>query len=289
MKKKGPQFLRFILPLVEVLKNNSGSATSSEATDLVIEKMNISESEQQEVLKNGTSRVRNQIAWARNYLVQTDYLDSSKRGVWSLTEKGLNTDINKIDPLVIFKQVQDKYVKKSSSKTSEETHEKQVELIEEPEQQGQNYRIELLNFLKSLSPDGFERLTRRLLLEAGFENVVVTGKTGDGGIDGHGILQINPLVSFKVMFQCKRFQNSVSPSQIRDFRGAIIGRAEKGIFITTGTYTKSAKDEARRDGVVPIELVDGDKLVQMFEELELGLKVKKTFEIDYEFFRPYKI
>ena len=117
---------------------------------------------------------------------------------------------------------------------------------------------------------------------------MVTGKSGDGGIDGNGILQVNPLVSFKVMFQCKRFQKSVSPSQVRDFRGAILGRAEKGIFITTGNFTTAAKEEARRDGVIPIELVDGDKLVEMFEQLEIGLKVKRTFEVDYDFFKPFK-
>ncbi|ACK67649.1 restriction endonuclease [Rippkaea orientalis PCC 8801] len=288
MRKKGSQFLRFIIPLIEVLKANGGSATSNEATDLVIEKTNISEDEQQEVLKNGTSRIRNQVAWARSYLVKTDYLNSSTRGVWSLTEKGLNTDIEKIIPLSIYKEVQGKYIKKTSSTNLEEINNNKLELIEEAEQQDQNYRVELLNLLKNLSPSGFERLTQRLLREAGFQNVVVTGKTGDGGIDGHGILQINPLVSFKVMFQCKRFQNSVSPSQIRDFRGAIIGRAEKGIFITTGTYTINAKEEARRDGVVPIELVDGEQLVKMFEQLELGLQVTKTFEINHEFFRQYK-
>lgn len=119
--------------------------------------------------------------------------------------------------------------------------------------------------------------------------MVVTGKSGDGGIDGNGVLEINPFVSFKVMFQCKRFQKSVTASQIRDFRGAIIGRAEKGIFITTGTYTTSAKDEARRDGVIPIELVDGDKLIEMFEKLEMGLKIKKSYEIDYEYFNQFKI
>jgi len=286
MKNKGPRFLRFFIPLLEILKENGGSATASEATDAVLEKLNISEKEQQEILKSGTSKVRNQVAWARNYLVQSGLLDSSKRGVWNLTNKGLNANITFEDALNIFKEVQSRYSKTTIKKPDEIKLEEKSE--EEPLAE-ENYKVELLNILKSISPNGFERLSQRLLREAGFQNVVVTGKSGDGGIDGNGVLEINPFVSFKVMFQCKRFQKSVTASQIRDFRGAIIGRAEKGIFITTGTYTTSAKDEARRDGVIPIELVDGDKLVEMFEKLEMGLKIKKSYEIDFEYFNQFKI
>jgi len=118
--------------------------------------------------------------------------------------------------------------------------------------------------------------------------VIVTGRSGDGGIDGHGILQINPFVSFKVLFQCKRYKGSVSASQIRDFRGAMMGRADKGIILTTGSFTLSAKKEARRDGVPPIEIIDGNKLAEMFEHLELGLKPKKDYEVDYNFFEDFK-
>ena len=141
----------------------------------------------------------------------------------------------------------------------------------------------------SLPPSGFERLSQRLLREAGFTQVVVTGQSGDGGIDGFGILQVNPLVSFKVLFQCKRYAKSVAPSQVRDFRGAMSGRADKGIIITTGTFTAEAKREATRDGAPPIELIDGEKLIDMLEELELGLKSVKTYEVEHAFFNEFKI
>ncbi|AUB83630.1 hypothetical protein THSYN_23555 [Candidatus Thiodictyon syntrophicum] len=146
----------------------------------------------------------------------------------------------------------------------------------------------LLDVLKSLPPEGFERASQRLLRESGFERVVVTGKSGDGGIDGNGILQVNPFVSFTVLFQCKRYAGSVSASQVRDFRGAMVGRADKGIIITTGTFTTEAMKEARRDGAPPIELVDGDTLVQMFERLELGVKPKTVYEVDETFFEEYR-
>jgi restriction system protein len=126
------------------------------------------------------------------------------------------------------------------------------------------------------------------LRESGFESVTVTGRSGDGGIDGVGILQMTSFVSFKVLFQCKKYSGSVSPSQIRDFRGAMLGRTDKGIIITTGTFTNDARKEAVRDGVPAIELVDGEKLVDMFESLRLGLKPRVAFDVDYEFFDEFK-
>jgi restriction system protein len=135
---------------------------------------------------------------------------------------------------------------------------------------------------------GFERLCQRVLREAGFTQVVVTGRSGDGGIDGHGTLAVNPLVSFKVLFQCKRISKSVSPSQVRDFRGGMAGRADKGIILTTAAFTAEARREASRDGVPPIELIDGEKLMHMLEQLELGLRAVKTYEIDLGFFREFE-
>ncbi len=287
-KKSGPQFLRFYIPIIEVLRELGGSGTLSEVVDKVIEKLNISEEEQKETLKSGTQKIKNQIAWARSYLVQNNYIDSSQRGIWSLTNKGFTVVLNDIDSLNEFKNVQAKYknndknIKEIDSKINESKNEEKINI------ETDSYRIELLNILKSLSPNGFERICQRLLRESGFEKVTVTGKSSDGGIDGIGILEINPFVSFKVLFQCKRYQGSVGSSQIRDFRGAMQGRAEKGLFLTTGNFTSEAKKESIRDGVPPIELVDGEKLVSMFEKLELGLKPKTTYNIDRNFFEEFK-
>jgi len=286
MKVKGPQFLRFFIPVLDVLKELGGSGTANEVTDLVIEKLNIPEEEQQKTLKNGSSWIRNQIAWARLYLVKADLLDSSRRGIWSLNEKGLKANLTQQDVLHYFKEIQSRLIQQSKQKKKKE----QISITGQDEEQVEDddYKIELLGILKSLPPEGFERICQRLLRESGFEQVVVTGKSSDGGIDGNGILQINPFVSFKVLFQSKRYQGSVSSSQIRDFRGALIGRADNGIIITTGSFTAEAKKEARRDGVPPIELVDGEKLVEMFELLELGLRPKKTYEIDEHFFEDFQ-
>jgi restriction system protein len=158
----------------------------------------------------------------------------------------------------------------------------------EPPLEIQPHKEELLSILQALPPDGFERLCQRLLRVSGFSKVVVTGKSGDGGIDGEGILEINPLVSLKVIFQAKRYKGAVSASQIRDFRGAMQGRAEKGIFITTGRFTQEAKNEALREGAPPIELVDANKLTVLFEQRKLGLKSKIVYEIDDGFFEDYR-
>ena len=146
----------------------------------------------------------------------------------------------------------------------------------------------LQDFHDKLSATEFEKLIYTLLDKMGFSDLELTGKSGDGGIDGHGILQINPLVSFKVLFQCKRYQGAVRVSAVRDFRGALQGRADKGIILTTGTFTTDAKKEAIRDGATPVELVDGDQLVEMFEKLELGLVPKTDFDIDREFFEGFR-
>jgi len=285
IRSKGPQSIRFYKPIIEVLKESGGSGTAAEVIDRVIEKIGIPEAEQEVTLKNGQSRVRYQVQWAQLYLAYAGYIDASKRDIWSLTEKGLSTDTMTFDALGIFKEIHKSFVKEKKPK---ELRKPLVGETEEEEIEPPDHRTSLLNLIKSLPPSGFERLSQRLLRESGFQKVEVTGKTGDGGIDGFGILQVNPFVSFNVLFQCKRYQGAVTPSQIRDFRGAMMGRADKGIIITTGTFTLEAKKEARRDGAPPIELVDGDTLVQMFEQQQLGLIPRTTYDVDEKFFDDFK-
>ena len=285
MKAKGPEFIRFFKPILQILKQSGGSGTTSEVIDRAIELLGIPESDQEAVLKNGQSRVRNQVQWARFYLVRAGYLDSSRRGIWNLTEKGAQTDLSTFNAYDVFQLVQ-KGVQ-AEKKRKKELHEPFIDENDQSSVEAPDYKSELLALIKSLPPSGFERLCQRLLRESGFQEVVVAGRSGDGGIDGIGILQVNPFVSFNVLFQCKRYQGSVTPSQVRDFRGAMAGRADKGIMMTTGTFTVEAKKEARRDGAAPIELVAGEDLVKLFEDLELGLLPRRTFEVDRKFFDEF--
>jgi restriction system protein len=135
--------------------------------------------------------------------------------------------------------------------------------------------------LRALPPDAFERLAQRILREAGFIKVEVTGRSGDGGIDGIGVLRVN-LLSFHVLFQCKRYQSSVGASAIRDFRGAMVGRSDKGVVITTGTFTPDAKREATRDGAPAIDLIDGDQLCDLLKDLKLGVRTEMVEQVNVE-------
>ena len=283
---EGTKFLRYFGPLLDALRKLGGSGSPDEVVEQIASDMNLSDDEQNETVPSGGSRLKTNVAWARFYLVREGLLDSSKRGVWSLTERGRSTQVSVEQAGEIFSRWVKIFDGQRKSKPSDaEPIAEQV--AEASGATSKDYRTEALEILLALPPSGFERLAQRLLREAGFTQVAVTGQSGDGGIDGYGTLQINHLVSFKVLFQCKRYANSVSSPQVRDFRGAMAGRADKGIIITTGTFTAEAKREATRDGVPPIELIDGDKLLDMLESLELGLRPVTTFEVDHSFFAEF--
>lgn len=289
-KRKNPdgtKFLRYFGPLLDALRNLGGSGTPEEVAERVAKDMGLSDTEQNELLPSGGLRYRTNVAWARFYLVREGLLDSSKRGIWSLTERGRSAHLTLSQAGEIFNRWVKIFDEQRRAKNAAD------EPIAEQVAEGsgaptKDYRAETLDLLMALPPTGFERLAQRLLREAGFTQVIVTGQSGDGGIDGYGTLQINPLVSFKVLFQCKKYAKSVSPSHVRDFRGAMDGRADKGIIITTGTFTAEARREATRDGASPIELIDGEKLLDMLESLELGLRPVTTYEVNHAFFAEFR-
>ena len=284
-KAEGAQFLKYFGPLLDALRALGGSGTPDEVVERIALDLKLTDDVQDEPLPSGESRFRNQVAWARFYLVREGLIGSSKRGVWSLTERGRATKLT----LEQAKAIRSKWVRYFQEQRQSKVSAPKSD-IEQTEATESNADVDgkLIELLLKLPPAGFERLSQRLLREAGFTQVIVTGRAGDGGIDGYGTLQVNPLVSFKVLFQCKRYTGSVSPSQVRDFRGAMSGRADKGIIISTGTYTAEARREASRDGAPPVELINGEKLVGMFKDLELGLKPVKTYEIDDSFFEEFR-
>jgi len=218
-------------------------------------------------------------------------LDSLKHGTWRLTPEGKEASISENDAGIIFqkwvaihhkaRKIAAENISAVTPKTPEDSNPEEFETDDE---------MDLLEILRGLSPVGFEKVCRELLRESGFENVEITGGTADGGIDGYGTLEINPFVSFKVLFQCKRYsaKNTVSRAQVGDFRNAMIGRAEKGIIITTSSFTNAARQEAAREGAPPIELVDSKKLVEMFQRVELGVIKKTVFSVDLHYFENYR-
>lgn len=289
--KKGPQFVRYFAPVIEALKELGGSGRPAEVCDLIARNLKISEQERSILNKGGQTKFENRVHWARFYLAKGGYVDASTRGVWSLTEKSQAVEkMSFEEAMVIFSTIQSQFDTGKTESGNDITPIADESIAPSPSAASSdtNYRSRLLSILQALPASGFERLCQRLLRESGFEQVVVTGRSGDGGIDGQGLLQLNPFVSFKVLFQCKRYVGTVGSGQVRDFRGAMMGRADKGIIMTTGTFTGDAQKEALRDGVPPIELVNGEKLLDLFESLELGLKPRKTFDIDESFFEPFQ-
>jgi restriction system protein len=290
----GSRFARYINPILQVLRDLGGSARPGEVLDEVARSLNISEEERTEKHRTGNSKFENDVHWARFYLARSGYLDSSRRGVWSLTDLGRNAGVlsdDKIEEIVRNVQASSIGSEEFNLATVEEKDSAEIAAARAeasaPEEVPRGYRERTLEIMQTLPAQGFERLCQRLLRESGFQQVKVTGRSGDGGIDGIGILQVNAFVSFKVLFQCKRWIAPVGPSVVRDFRGAMMGRADKGLVLTTGSFTADAQAEAVRDGASPIELIDGQSIVKLLEDLELGLIQRKTYEVDEKFFEEF--
>lgn len=277
-KDRSDRFLRVYGPLLEMLKEMGGEGPAGEVMRKVADQVFGDSPERARVLKSGGNAAENEVAWARNNLKEAGLIDASTRGVWRLTERGWETRIDSIEDAWRIGNFRD--IKLRAGVDEDEAA---SEDLPAPEGAGPT----LLEVLRLLSPQGFERLCQLVLRRAGFEEVEVTGRSGDGGIDGHGLLQVNELVTFQVLFQCKRYQGTVGPGEIRNFRGAMSGRTDKGIFLTTGSFTNEATKEARREGVPPIELVDGEKLRALMERLQIGVRPRTIYDVDLQFFENY--
>jgi len=217
------------------------------------------------------TEIEYRLAWVRTYLKKYGLIDNSSRGIWALTKKA--ESVHEVDPDEIVRSVRARSRQERLSNGAARKGES--ELVGEAGPSEQAWRADLHRILtKELAPATFERLVQRLLRESGFVQVEVTGRTGDGVIDGKGIAKIHGFMSFHVVFQCKRYQGVVSAGEIRDFRGAMVGRSDKGLFITTGSFSRDAVREATRDGAPPIDLVDGDLLAEKLKEFRLGIKVE---------------
>lgn len=279
IRDRVPSYLDLIKPTLAALHRLGGSANNREIVNQVIEDMGLSDDIVQVPYRGKAKRgkanmtaLEDELGWARTYLKKYGLIDNSERGVWSLTAKGQQTQ--DVDP----QAVRDFY--RSQRRTLEQAEDTPSEEAETSAEETASWREDLLDTLRNMPPDAFERLCQRLLRESGFVEVEVTGKSGDGGIDGHGIIRLAGLISFPVLFQCKRYSGSVGSNVVRDFRGAMVGRVEKGLILTTGHFTTDAQREATRDGAMPIDLIDGELLMDKMKELELGMSVEMVEKVE---------
>lgn len=264
-----PKYDQLMNPTLEALHKLGGSASVAEIEDTVAALLNLSEKDLNETHRGSRTKFSYRLAWSRNYLKRYGLIENSTRGVWALTPRGAK--IKEVDKAEVKRHVQ---ALEKKARTGRKTKDKPVDPDLDTDA-ADTWKEELIKILKSIPPDSFERLCQRVLRECGFVQVEVTGRTGDGGIDGKGVVKIGGLLSFHAVFQCKRFSRSVAAKIIRDFRGAMIGRADKGLLLTTGTFTRQAKVEASRDGAPPIDLVDGDDLAQKLKDLGLGVDTEE--------------
>lgn len=283
-----PRYNDLFNPVIAALRKLGGSASISELNAEVISHLSLLESEitQPHSGRGTETELEYRLAWTRTYLKNYGLISRSERGVWTLTPQGLNTRPVDSNEVVRFVRLQGKTQDNGSDKgeRSGNTDEGSAVSIPAVSEVGDDtsdevvttWRDELLAILQQMEPSAFERLCQRMLREAGFTEVRVTGRSGDGGIDGVGVVRVAGLLSFPVLFQCKRYRGSVGPSFVRELRGAMTGRAQLGIFLTTGTFTTEAKKEATRDGALPIDLIDGEQLMDKLLELRLGVQVKQV-------------
>lgn len=280
---KMPSVSELYLPIMHALDTLGGSGTKKEIDSTVITEMNLPE-ELTEILHNEKysstqTEIGNRLAWARTHLKKCKLIENSDNGVWSFTsnyKKGIE-----ITPSEISKNVQKTFNRKNNKAKINNQNKEDIEIIEDfSVREEERWKNQLHKILLNLAPDAFERLCNRILRESGFEQVEVTGRSGDGGIDGKGILKLQNIITFHVVFQCKRYKDSVSSPAIRNFRGAMQGRADKGIFITTGSFTQEAEREACRDGATTIDLINGEELCEMLKSLRLGVTVKMVEQVE---------
>ena len=268
-------------PTLRALKAIGGSATIEELLAKVID-INGIPPEVQAIphTDHRGTKLNYNLAWARTYLKKLRLVDNSSRGIWSITKEG--EKIGDAEARLLPQWATRKYSEERNRKRAPAASDAVLGDSEaDAEANDVNWKDQLLEVLRSLRPDAFERLAQRVLREAGFIKVEVTGRSGDGGIDGIGVLRVN-LLSFQVLFQCKRYQGSVGASDVRNFRGAMIGRSDKGLVITTGTFTPEARREATRDGAPAIDLIDGDQLCDLLKELKLGVRVDMVEKTNVE-------
>ncbi len=278
-----PSYDGLFNPSLQALRSLGGSGSIAEQEEKVAEILGLSDAEASEIHRGNRSKLSYRLAWARTYLKRYGLLENSARGIWALTPRGATTP--EVDPQEVnrFVTALDREEHATAPDEPSPSEELQARLT---------WQDETLETLKSISAGAFEILCQRVLRESGFIQVEVTGRSGDGGIDGRGVVKLGGILSFHVWFQCKRYKDTVSASVVRDFRGAMQGRADKGLIITTGAFTRDARAEAQRDGAPPLDLIDGQDLVEMLKELRLGLsvveKVVEEVSVDKQWFRDIR-
>ncbi|MBD5099836.1 MAG: restriction endonuclease [Clostridiales bacterium] len=290
MAVKVPTFDSLINPCFMAIKALGGSASNDEIYDEVVRQLALSETvlAVQQPGHLAMSKVAYNLAWARTYLKKFGAIINTTRSIWTITSEF--SDVKDVDARKVVEFVRNLEAQSTNKKAQLEQRKIEKDLVvsedEQPEEIS-SWRIRMLEILQNMNPYGFERFVQLLLRNCGIDNVEVTKKSGDGGIDGTGQYKLSGIFSFKLAFQCKRYIGNVGSGEIRDFRGSLSTDIEKAIFVTTGNFSPAAKSEAKAPGKKSIDLMDGEMLIDKIAELKLGVSPKTVYEIDDKFYAQY--
>lgn len=285
---KVPNHSQLFWPVVQAFKELGGSADKEQLLEKVAELMGLPDEVTSALHKDGPgTELAYRVGWVQSWLKAGGMMDNPKRGVWVLNMLGRAATREEVEQVLVDRRYINSAKAKASRGAADEAHieAEANDLVEELEEET-TWQTDLINTLKAMPADAFERLTRLLLLQLGFSHVEVVGRSGDGGIDVIGQVKVNSVLSFKVLVQCKRYKLTVGPSDVRDFRGAMSGRTDKALFVTTGRFTGEAKKEATRDGVPAIDLIDGEAFAALLKDIGLGVKTEMVEKVSVvkEFF-----
>lgn len=273
-----PKHDELFWPVVRALRELDGSADNEQLVEKVVELLDLPDELTAIPHKEGPqTEIGYRIAWVKSWLKWAEVVDNPQRGVWVLTERGRNAPEAEIRDVPNRRRAAVARAPKTGNRSAppaEPEIDAAAASVELEDFADDHWQRALIDVVKAMEAPAFERLARLLLLRLGFSHVEVAGRSGDGGIDLVGTVRVNNVLSFRVLAQCKRYKDTVGPGDIRNFRGAMQGRTDKGIFITSGRFTREARNEASRDGVPAIDLIDGEALAKLLKDLNMGVEVR---------------
>ena len=274
---------------LEAMRGVSLPASNDEINSAVADALNLT-SHQRSVLhvNSNQTELAYCVAWARTALRVGGAVQNAGRALWTLTEEGWSITAETVNQRYEAHLAERAAARRESVDDMDGAD--SADLPQDLEEL--DWRGELLDRLMNMSPQGFEHLSGALLRAAGFHGVTVTRQSSDGGIDAFAVYRPQGLISFRTTVQCKRWSGGIGSDRVQAFQGASMGKADRGILITTGHFTPAAETQAQAPGAFPVDLVDGDALCELLRENSLGVRtVERKVEditVDQAYFAQFE-
>lgn len=290
-----PEVVRFIPRILATLREMNGVAKAGAVKAAVVQAISeAGEPVNDQMLSSGVPKYQNDIYWARMYLVNAGLLEPSKvagHGVWKLTQGGWLSPLDMSTAAAIYYKTASSSSQGSKNKDEADLPAPSGDDHQQDLEGTVNWQVQLKAVLWSLSDQGFEHLCAAIMTANGLDQIKVTGKSGDKGIDGMGLMYLDDagLISIRVAWQCKRYTNTtVGSAEVRNFRGSLDHKTDHGIIFSTSTFTAEAMKESVALGKAPVRLVPLDELIEMLRKLKLGVVSEPEPAVVDAFFEQYR-